>query len=62
MYRSRRDDSDQLLVCLVWSSNESFRVPVDLSHWILGLWKCRTGKATRGGGVNGSQSDFASKH
>jgi hypothetical protein len=39
MYRSHRDDSDQLLVCLVWSSDESFRVSVDLSHWILGLWK-----------------------
>jgi hypothetical protein len=31
MYRSHRDDSDQLLVCLVWSLDESFRVPVDLS-------------------------------
>jgi hypothetical protein len=39
MYRSRRYDSDRLLVCLVWSPDESFRVPVDLSHWILGLWK-----------------------
>jgi hypothetical protein len=38
MYRSHRDDSDQLLVCLVWSPDESFRVSVDLSHWILGLW------------------------
>jgi hypothetical protein len=37
MYRSRRDDSDQLLVCLVWSPDESLRVPIDLSHWILGL-------------------------
>jgi hypothetical protein len=39
MYRSHRDDSDQLLVCLVWSPDESFRVLVDLSHWIFGLWK-----------------------
>jgi hypothetical protein len=39
MYNSRQDDSDQLLVFLVWSLGESFRVPVDLSHWILGLWK-----------------------
>jgi hypothetical protein len=39
MYRSHQDDSDQSLVCLVWSPDESFRVPVDLSHWILGLWK-----------------------
>jgi hypothetical protein len=39
MYRSRRDDFDQLLVCLVWSPDEPFRVSVDLSHWILGLWK-----------------------
>jgi hypothetical protein len=39
MYRSHHDDSDQSLVCLVWSSDEPFRVPVDLSHWILGLWK-----------------------
>jgi hypothetical protein len=33
MYRSHQDDSDQSLVCLVWSPDESFRVPVDLSHW-----------------------------
>jgi hypothetical protein len=39
MYRSHRDHSDQLLVCLVWSPDESFLVPVDLSHWILGLCK-----------------------
>jgi hypothetical protein len=39
MFRSRRDDFDRLLVCLVWSLDESFRVLVDLSHWILGLWK-----------------------
>jgi hypothetical protein len=39
MHRSRRDDFDRLLVCLVWSLDESFRVPVDLRHWILGLWK-----------------------
>ena len=37
MYRSHQDDSDQSLVCLVWSLNEFFQVPVDLSHWILGL-------------------------
>ena len=37
MHRYRRDDSDRLLVCLVWSLNEFFQVPVDLSHWILGL-------------------------
>jgi hypothetical protein len=37
MYRSHRDDCDQLLVCLVLSPDESFRVLVDLSHWILGL-------------------------
>jgi hypothetical protein len=39
MYRSHRDDPDQLIVCLVWSPDESFRVPVDLSHLILGLWE-----------------------
>jgi hypothetical protein len=39
MYRSHQDDSDQSLVCLVWSPDESFRVSVDLSRWILGLWK-----------------------
>jgi hypothetical protein len=39
MYRSHRDDSDQLLVCLVWSQDEFFRVSIDLSHWILVLWK-----------------------
>jgi hypothetical protein len=39
MYRSRRDDSDQLLVCLIWSLFESFRVPASLSHWILEFWK-----------------------
>jgi hypothetical protein len=39
MYRSHQDDSDQSLACLVWSQDESFRVSVDLSHWILGLWK-----------------------
>jgi hypothetical protein len=38
MYRSHQDDSGQSLVCLVWSPNESFRVSVDMSHWILGLW------------------------
>ena len=37
MHRYRRDDFDRLLVCLVWSLNEFFQVPVDLSHWILGL-------------------------
>ena len=37
MHRYRRDDSDRLLVCLVWSLNEFFQVSVDLSHWILGL-------------------------
>jgi hypothetical protein len=37
MHRYRRDDSDRLLVCLVWSPNEFFQVPVDLRHWILGF-------------------------
>jgi hypothetical protein len=36
MYRSHQDDSDQ---SLVWNPDESFRVSVDPSHWILGLWK-----------------------
>jgi hypothetical protein len=39
MYRSHQDDSDQSLVWLVWSPDESFQVSVDLSYWILGLWK-----------------------
>jgi hypothetical protein len=39
MYRSHQDDSDQSLVYLVWSPDESFRVPIDMSHCILGLWK-----------------------
>jgi hypothetical protein len=42
MHRYRRDDSDRLLVCLVWSPNEFFQVPVDLSHWILELGEFST--------------------
>jgi hypothetical protein len=37
MHRAHRYDSDRLLVCLIWSLDGSFRVSVDLSHWILGL-------------------------
>lgn len=36
MHKARRDDSNRLLVCLVWSPDEFFRMLDDLIHWILG--------------------------